>query len=226
MYSIVDFEKQLVKVVNKNFEGLTKWSSEVSVALSRPSSMESCESFLKQIELWEFNYKFRGKITKNYLLKLSILKWFLPKEALCVINSLIDDNIKKFHLDEDGDFNLYHYNRAECLIYLYEKYKFRRNEFFGWLLQEETIKVHNSIVKISPARFEEKLPRSFWKKKRLAKVPQRKRGYHDHGHLGSDFSKTIKDQADDFTITEIVLQNLQRKQEISDTIAFIRGGIQ
>lgn len=219
--SIQFFETNLSRVITKCCNGLKRnWSAEMAVAISRPSTFKDNESqFLEQIENWEFQYKFRKKISKNILIKISIIKHFLSKEAQSIITTLVDEQINKFHLDEDITFQMISQNKAEMLIFLENKYRNRMNEFFGWLMQIEKV----NGMEISLSNLEQVLPINFWTKKRKPVIPKRKRGYDDHGHLGSEFSKTIKQQSNDYSIRELVLQELNRKHELQNSLDFLRG---
>lgn len=202
---------------------MKNWSSEMVVGISRPSNLESEEIFLDQVQDWEFSYKFKENPTKNQLKKLAILRHFLPKESSVVVKILLDENIKKYHLDEDVEFSFYNSEKVEALLYIEQRYRSTPEEFFGWLLQDckknqQTLLWENpDLIRI--------LPTKFWKKKNLPLYPKRKRGYDDKGHLGSDFSKTLKQISSDFSIKDLVLKELRRKQNISDTFELLRGSI-
>lgn len=47
--------------------------------------------------------------------------------------------------------------------------------------------------------------------KRVPKEIQRHKGYRDHGSLGSEFSRTLRDQADDWSLREE--EELREKEE-------------
>lgn len=56
--------------------------------------------------------------------------------------------------------------------------------------------------------------------KHKPKELQRHKGYRDHGSLGSEFSRTIRDQARDYTIQERFKEELKRKTDLAQ---FIEG---
>lgn len=53
-----------------------------------------------------------------------------------------------------------------------------------------------------------------------AKRKQRHKGYRDHGSLGSEFSKTLKQQAGDWSIIE---KEEQRRKQADDFLSFLSG---
>lgn len=223
-------EKELQRLISSHtdLEGLRTWSSEASINIAQPYGEKYDEWELREkfFEEFEFDIRFRRKnlVTKNGLLKLSILQWFLPEEGGRIIHTLLNENIKRYNLHLDVDFQFYNQSKVICLMYLAEKYE-KFNVLFGWLLQKETYFENSSKrQENSPLeRILKTLPRKFFFRKPSVKKAQRKRGYTDHGSLGSEISQTLRDQQSDWSVTEVFRQKFEERQSFDDTISFLQG---
>lgn len=76
--------------------------------------------------------------------------------------------------------------------------------------------------------FEEVLKRFFFhplseREKRKSKRLVRHKGYRDHGSLGSEISKTLKDQSSDWSIRESELQRQKAQQDFIDFAQAFQG---
>lgn len=223
-------EKELQRLVSKNtdLQELRTWSAEASINIAQPygENYDSDDLRSKFFEEYEFDIRFRRRnlVTKNSLLKLSILQWFLPEESGRIIHVLLDENIKRYNLHLDVDFQFYNQSKVICLMYLVEKFE-KFNALFGWLLQKETYLENGSQRQENSAleQITKTLPRKFFFRKSTVKRIQRKRGYTDHGSLGSEISQTLRDQLSDWSVTEVFRQKFEERQSFNDTISFLQG---
>lgn len=61
--------------------------------------------------------------------------------------------------------------------------------------------------------------------KRLQKRVQRHKGYRDKGSLGTDYSRTLKDQSTDWSIREKILQKEKDREDLLDLLLGLQGWI-
>lgn len=216
---ILNFDHQINHLIKSGrFDALRVWNSELQVAITRPSNLTE-EQFLIDLEKYEFVVQFRRKPTKDQLLKIILLSHYLDKSARTILLECCIGLEKHYHLEFDVEYQLLKNNKAIMLLYLDERYRKYPEQFFGWLLQED-FQTYSSRSILGSV-----LPSNFWRLKQKPSKVKRKRGYNDHGSLGSIYSQTLKQQSTDYQIMEAWNQTIKIKEEQQATLEFVQGWI-
>lgn len=186
--------------------------------LEDPDLMEQFETKL----LW--NRKASRNLNKNILLLLNDISWFLDKEQRGLVQAFTLENWNKYHLDDDLNFSIRFESQVYYSIYLSEKIQQNPSAFFGSIMQEYEFKYKNEILLINLIEILSLLELRFdFVLKRTPKVKQRRKGYNDHGSLGTELSQTLKQQSNDFYNIQLHDLKQQEKQIKEDTLEFLKG---
>lgn len=239
IHNIKLLDQEIHKVLQKSgvLERIENWSAEASISIARPCIEDEQDYFsmIDFLEEYEFEIKFKNKryLSPNNIKKLALISWYVSEEAHALISTLIESVIKTYHLELDEEFNMLHHSKAVMLSYFLEVNK-TGHSLFGWLLQKDEKTFHHRVNhKIEWSHTEKErhpfeflfktLPQVFYFRKKFPCSVQRKRGYTDHGSLGSEFSKTVRDQNNDVNLYEAWLLTYQNRELQKDFILLTQG---
>jgi hypothetical protein len=171
-----------------------------------------------------YNQKFAKKLSKKIVIKLWEISYFLPDENLRgMILSFVQDNEKKFHLQEDLAFAAEFSSEIYFKLALSDKLYKHPQYLFNLIGNKYTLKDNKQhldifeILKMLNLHYGiKKIPK--------AKKPQRHKGYRDHGSLSDETSRVIRNEyQSDYTNYELQEKLDLREKERQDTLDFIKG---
>lgn len=164
---------------------LQRVSSELRASASPPPEVASGNHFdLENFET-QLRFNYRKKLPYFVCFSLACLSWWIDEEEDLgkVIRFLLEEQVDRFP-DFGHELQLVLSSKAECLLFLQERYESRYQDLFSsiFTLKWSWVDPHTggNIVRT----FFEIAPRTFWIKKKKPRKVQRKRGYRDHGSLG------------------------------------------
>lgn len=138
-------------------------------------------------------------------IRLSILVWYLPEEISYILRLDLEENLRKFSLEDQFLLKQFLSSKAEMLLFLQETRLWHTREFFGNVL--------NRNYKL------DRYFKIFFLKQKIKRT-QRKRGYQDHGSRVPDHKKKPKF---DWSFTEEQNDLEFKKQTHDETVLFSKG---
>lgn len=136
---------------------------------------------------------------------LAILSWYIPNEIGILLRLDLEEKIKYLSTEDQVVINILLSSKPEMLIFLTETTLWSSRDFFGNILR----KGEQALLHLK-----------FKKKNWTVTIPQRKRGYHDHGSL-KPYHKWKP--TSDWSLTEE--QNIieEKRTVFHTTIKFLKG---
>lgn len=219
----------LSSVVDPTLEALKKFSSSERQVYCKITSERSSElaSGNSVIELKSSRKNYRKLNSKQkwcLFVLLSFLKYYRKKEVSEYYYLLIELEawIEK-DLQNVDYFTVAHKlgetYQCKYLLELYTTKEYMKRYLFSEFLGKNSSQIDQSLLSFLPELFARirynKLPKAARKVFR--------KGYRDHGSLGTEFSKTLKEVTLSDEYQEILRKRDEERDFSDDTIAFIKG---
>lgn len=145
---------------------------------------------------------------------LRILRLSYPEnERLKLFLFDLEEIFKKKQIDQnDRYFYLSHLDDKYFELFIFDLFLTKKNlRFFARRIHQKIPEKDNqTILEILISWLQSPIRMIFISRQKPKKL-QRHKGYRDHGSLGSDYSKTRKDQSTDWTVREEMLEQEARE---------------
>jgi hypothetical protein len=142
--------------------------------------------------------------------------WTFIVEDIRQCKRILGDNLEYLYLENLTD-NMFAYEQDIRLQ--------RKPELYYGMFYQNYSRKKNKNISIFTIFDKIFIPHPVTLYKRTPKRPQRHRGYRDHGSLGSEFSKTVKQQATDWTFREKEEEKRKKRKDLQDFLLGFGGWV-
>lgn len=164
------------------------------------------------------NVKLVMKLTASqkadlYLILRMLRMTFKGNKRLAFLEADLTEYFKKKCIDQnDRYFYLSHLDDIHFEMYCYDiLFNDKDLRFLSRRVNSTQGEEKNSVLQVLLQYITDEIKLVFISRQKPKKL-QRHKGYRDHGSLGSEYSQTIRQQAEDYSVQEIINEKISREE--------------